>query len=376
MWDPDEKLSVREIGRPPPPLIRVSGCGSLLQKLGGAVVSAAGDFILWVAGLVGLVGGGLLAMLPWSDDERRSGLLIAALSCLAGGTVLTFPGYYLRRLGRRLAAPTAEELAANDPRPPILLLRSFRDDRPWCVGTRYHRGAGPPGYYHPEDLEDVTFEEALVKVLAEFGPVVAIGRPGERVPPVGASREWVSHDQWRARVGELLGKCHRVVMVLGEVKGEDGLAWEARQLFSLDNPEKIIIVVPPIREHEIRKRWERFRELSLGKMPPHQGGETVVTFSAAWEPNVRRVGAPGQQSYHRGLENYTGLIPRPHVRVVPFRPGTGDSPQVGQPPAPELPIAAIDQCFIGWAGPAGPEACEPDGRGQGPPDTEGPPART
>jgi hypothetical protein len=78
-------------------------------------------------------------------------------------------------------------------------------------------------------------------------------------------------------------------MVLGEIKGDDGLAWEADQLFRMAAPEKLVLVVPPVKEEEVRERWENYRQRSRGRLPPYLGGEILVTFSPSWNHHVKRV---------------------------------------------------------------------------------------
>jgi hypothetical protein len=44
-------------------------------------------------------------------------------------------------------------------------------------------------------LSGLTQEEQLVEALKPAGPVVAVGRPGERLPPVGARRIYLVDDE-------------------------------------------------------------------------------------------------------------------------------------------------------------------------------------
>jgi hypothetical protein len=127
-----------------------------------------------------------------------------------------------------------------------------------------------------------TFEELISRVLVDCGPVIAIGRPGETVPPLGAARLWVSNQDWRARVEELLEECQLVVMILGRTSGDDGLAWEIERLFAINQPEKFVLIIPPLRPRELTKRWETYRVLSGGKLPEHRGDEIVLTFTSEW----------------------------------------------------------------------------------------------
>jgi hypothetical protein len=99
---------------------------------------------------------------------------------------------HLERTWRRLQEPTGAEEIADDPRKPILYLRPFDSDKflfhtPRVTDSmnttvaadwlRYAMGKGNSG----------NAEKFLVDLLKRTGPVVAIGRPGERVPPLGGS---------------------------------------------------------------------------------------------------------------------------------------------------------------------------------------------
>src|SRR6266446_4260896 len=106
--------------------------------------------------------------------------------------------------------------------------------------------------------DHVSFEELLAEAFSVAGPVIAIGRPGEVLPPLGAHRTWVRHDAWQERVTEYLRECGLVVMVMGLIRGEEGLAWELRQVLDRVPPEKIIFVMPPVIEDEAQQRWQSF----------------------------------------------------------------------------------------------------------------------
>lgn len=84
--------------------------------------------------------------------------------------------------GRRLGAPMATEILKRDHRRPVLYLRAFRDD--------LFRSTGTPslvGYI----FWDPTVEEKLALKMRGVGPFVAIGKPGEHLPQLGAARMYV-----------------------------------------------------------------------------------------------------------------------------------------------------------------------------------------
>jgi hypothetical protein len=88
-------------------------------------------------------------------------------------------------------------------------------------------------------------------------------------------------------------------MIMGSIKGEDGLNWELMNLLDRLPPEKILFVMPPVKDEEARARWQSFQERSRGMLPPYQGCELAAGFNVAGECTVvrePRIGrAPGGQ---------------------------------------------------------------------------------
>jgi hypothetical protein len=179
-------------------------------------------------------------------------------------------------LWKRLTVRRAGELRSVDARAPVLLLRSFADD-----GREVVKLSSVTRFILTRYLtwDYSTFEELLVRVFSMCGPVIAIGRPGEVVPPLGAAREWLPHDAWQCRVRELLAEARLVVIVLGDMKGEDGLTWEIQNVLEMGLTEKLVIVVPPVRDRRVEPRWERLALLLGHRLPLVRGGELAVSFA-------------------------------------------------------------------------------------------------
>lgn len=130
---------------------------------------------------------------------------------------------------KRLAAPSGIERIANDTRPPVLYLRSFVEDDPEDLIVRL-------------DLDYHSRERMVCDVLSEIGPVVAIGKPGETLPPLGAARVYVQDGgDWQMRFKELLGKAKLVVISGGAT---NGLLWEIKQVFDIFPSERVILLLP------------------------------------------------------------------------------------------------------------------------------------
>ena len=83
-------------------------------------------------------------------------------------------------------------------------------------------------------------EELMVGILKERGPVIAIGRPKERIPPVGAARIYVG-DEWKDVVRKYLEISQMVLMFAGTTPG---FAWELGEIFRSAPFKPTMIVLP------------------------------------------------------------------------------------------------------------------------------------
>lgn len=121
----------------------------------------------------------------------------------------------VRSLQHRLRSLNLQQILDRDGRPPIIYLRSFEHDQ---------HGAW--------------LESALTQATSDWGPLVAIGRPGEIIPPDGAARFYVG-DDWQAVVTHLIEVSQLVLIRLG---GTEGLAWEMQQIVASAAHEKLVLI--------------------------------------------------------------------------------------------------------------------------------------
>jgi len=150
--------------------------------------------------------------------------------------------------GRRRKLKPASKVLSEDQRPPVLYLRSFQDD---TITSRPLRESTSPVPF--------TEEEYLVAVLNDFGPCIAIGQPGERLPDLGAARMYVADDQWQDKVRELLVSSKLVVLRAGKTRN---FLWEVEQSIKNVNPLKIIILIP-----KMKNTYSQFRKLANSLFP-------------------------------------------------------------------------------------------------------------
>ena len=234
------------------------------------LVIAAAVFLvsvnLFAAGAL-VLASGLGVIRPWRDPRGRwaAVLVIVAVNCaipvlgfglvqedttvkaLAEGWVVigtvvaylvVFAVIRLFRRSQQWDALSAEEALRRDPRAPVVYLRAFTDDGQMAVRGRHWQDrvfgklAGV--------LTVTTPEQELAFILQRVGPVVAIGKPGERLPELGAARVYVAHDAWQQTVLDMLD---RSSMVLARVGASPGVLWELDRVLSLASRSKVLILV-------------------------------------------------------------------------------------------------------------------------------------
>jgi hypothetical protein len=126
---------------------------------------------------------------------------------------------------------------AADPRAPVVYLRSFHVDkrlarRPLAIGRVVS--------FHTE-------EEQLVEALREIGPVVAIGRPGERLPRLGARRVYAGDAEWQEQILSWFAGASLVVIYVPS-KPTEGLAWEIEQSLSVVPLDRVVFLISKDRD--------------------------------------------------------------------------------------------------------------------------------
>jgi hypothetical protein len=230
------------------------GAGSLAGEVRRVLASRRGRrgalyagvaVTVWAAIMVAVVAAAIfwitLAMnpRPWAFPPAVW-LALVATGLVIGGANLLFIA------GRRELTRHAADLRARDPRAPVLLIRSFDDDR-IEVGRRWTWSQ------LLFNMRPYTLEEAVADEMARHGPVVAFGRPGERRPPLGAAREYVAHDRWQEHLEAHIAEARVIVAVLG---GSGGLAWEWEAILRSASLPRVVLVVPPRPGPEIRRRLD------------------------------------------------------------------------------------------------------------------------
>ena len=230
-----------------------------LQRLGRPAVLAH----VLVGAAITLFGGVLLlASMPAFSDLLPGSEEAHALLALLGIPVMMSGAVLLRRT-EQLMQPTVIEATESDPRPRVLLLRSFLDDDAYIAESEQGLGIAA-------ETRVKGFEVALAAELARLGPLIAIGRPGEALPHLGAARAYFHDDEWQAEIRRWMDQSRLVVVIVGHTPGVN---WELHELHVRQHVGKVLYVFPPLANQwaglataERRKRLEKIRE-SLAETP-------------------------------------------------------------------------------------------------------------
>jgi hypothetical protein len=177
---------------------------------------------------------------------------------LADSFLFLAVGTLLHRRARRLAALAARDVLRRDPRPMVLYLRAFDDDRLTIRSAAFARRSL---------LERLTpqrfdrFEEMLARGLTAVGPVVAVNPSGTKLAPLGAARETLAGEDWQPTVKRWMRQARLVVLCVAPTQPEQGLAWELRTIDAQQLWHTTLLVFPPLPDDAVGARWREFAPL-------------------------------------------------------------------------------------------------------------------
>jgi hypothetical protein len=303
----------------------------LLTSLSDPAVKATPDrFFLTVFYLVFYI----VVFFTWQTLARASPpQLVLLLSVI--GLLLIGPFIFLlkKRYMQAKAESAVQELERSGQRRPILYLRAFEHDR-------YANKAPLLNYVLTVSLP--TAEQRVVNVLRRYGPVIAIGRPKERLPELGAARFYVDDAHWQAKVADVARVSQLVVWMTGT---SPGLKWEIAHLIEKYPPQQIILWAHPWLypgdAEEREQQWQQFRE-TMGSafprpLPDKLGSTRFIHFDAQFNPIAvtQEGGRSADQTALARLLADKGATPAPRWRARK-QAAAGD-----RPPGARLARAAM-----------------------------------
>lgn len=201
------------------------------------------------SGITLIISGFLVAGIFGYLDAREIDMPLATRFI---SVVMIVGGAFLCWRGRQYRAKATAQSIIGDSKPDVLYLRAFETDNSVLRFVGW-------SFLLPRLIAGViTEEEQLRDVLRPFGDLVAIGRPGEKLPTPGAARLYVSDEEWQSVVSNQMRSAALVIIRAGH---STGLLWELKQAFESLDPTKLLILVLNMK----RKDYAAFRE-EMSKM--------------------------------------------------------------------------------------------------------------
>lgn len=254
--------------------------------------------------------------------------------------ILVPTGLYLIRRGRRLkTAPSFEESLIQDPRPPVLYIRAFKQEKQYFVlGTKSEYGAYAKTWHaaagEDEQKIGITFEEYLSDAVeSSLGPFVALGSPEDYLPPEGAMRMYAKDEDWMERFDQF---ARRAACILVEMGKSENLRWEFEHLRSEGLQQKLFVVTRHSTEGSRlgwaflallwrlggipQVTWQSF-SVDLAKLGYEVGADdpgpgSVITFDAKGRGIVLTTHADLPAEFVEPIQNW---VTAPE-KVTPWRP--------------------------------------------------------
>lgn len=201
-------------------------------------------------------------------------------------------GAFLFRSGMRIGLPLFDEFfACRLGGPYVLFLRPFDRDNLKVPRSPSHsafyiilsvilysavsQGASYVLWFAPLVLlpwlfrflsgrETSRFEEHLSFVVRQYGPLIAVGRPGERIITAGALRKYLPPCDWKDYVSELITKARMTVLLVGFT---ESTWWEFKRCVEVyrSSPERLLLMLDLVAAS--KQQYEELRLLSWDILP-------------------------------------------------------------------------------------------------------------
>jgi len=234
----------------------------------------------WVIfGLVAsLIGFGIVLAIRYGSvfGLSRPDTATAAMMVVVGLALASF-GMRCIVKGRKLASVDGEQIIRDHKRPMVLYLRSF--------GLDVEDGKNKMPIYMGVSVPVNPWESSLALAFSKVADMIAIGKPGEKFATTGAARVYVTDDQWKDKVIEMLAKSDIAVWTYGAT---EGLKWEISRLVESITPDKLVIALPvwKLKTKARAQAWKELKE-NIGHvfpkaLPDEIGQSLFVTFDSEW----------------------------------------------------------------------------------------------
>ncbi|MEV8437506.1 hypothetical protein AB0425_09055 [Actinosynnema sp. NPDC051121] len=270
----------------------------------GVALTVVG-WVLRAVGVVLFIGAFVLSRQNlgfWLDDPDLgwpTTILIKIATAVVAAVVFEV-GHLIVVWGKRFRSRTVASLDGLPGTRYVLYLRSFRTDT--ALATPPELPGNPVGSLLSR--RGLTREEHLIRYFGGYGEVVAIGRPGEPAPQLGARRGYVTGPDWQATVSGLIRGAHLVVL---SATPTPGTVWEfVEAVHTIESPRRLVLLIHDdpadytafrtavADEHATRTPTDRPLPAlpDYTALPPDLDSNhpvrALITFDDRWQPTLTR----------------------------------------------------------------------------------------
>lgn len=242
----------------------------------------------------------------------------------AAGGVL----FFLGPMSYGSASVSSPEQLFNKPEGTLFLyLRPFELDARNLLQPIVGASAGPltylnmlRGWWLPVSflpfLINISKEQGFHDALRPLGEFIAIGRPRERLRPIGASRVYVG-DDWKQEIASYAARAKLVILRPGET---EGIQWEVEHALSNVSPERLLFYLQFRWGRKRREMtYEAFRahlyKVRRINLPQQMGRARYLLFDTSWNGYfVREANHPAELI--RQIFSRSGDVTRDRFRPV------------------------------------------------------------
>jgi hypothetical protein len=227
--------------------------------------------------------------------------IVAFLLALLNPLLMIVPiyiAYLLLRRAKKYTIKQGELVLHEDSRPPIVYLRSFKDEELESLPLHRFRNVSLSDKKLAETVANngVQEQDALGYVFRKIGPYIALGRPGEELPELGSSKIYASDKAWQDTVRDFVNRSRLVVFRAGIT---ESLKWELAEIVRSIRPRKLLMILP-IREQDYVSFIMWGNSIMPVPLPESCPSSRLVKFDDAWTPSY----LPQERTLTRSLAQF------------------------------------------------------------------------
>jgi len=237
----------------------------------------------------------LVAPFSWIVWQGGEGfIIVAGINLLLAGL-----GGAIFYRGKQYAAVSSRMKLAKNTAAPVLYLRAFHRDVNFLGSVLQY-------LFLPFSITAKNAEQEIADAVAPVGPLIALGRPDDRLPPPGAHRVYLRPNNWRESVERLMFEAALVIIQID--KGGEGLQWELAKVREVVLPERAIFLsfLAPEDLQHVRLQFETETGLELPK-------DSIASPYFIWDSGT---GAPQKNQPLRGWPSAPGVVLASNLRYA------------------------------------------------------------